>query len=73
MRPILSSFTTLDKRNHLLYSEPIVINKGRRLMDLTRKLALQDKMFYLCIAVAVAYSAFAIWTMYASIKLAGGL
>jgi hypothetical protein len=50
-----------------------VINKGRRLMDLTRKMALQDKMFYLCIAVAVAYSGFAIWTMYASIKLAGGL
>jgi hypothetical protein len=48
-----------------------VINKGRRLMDLTRKMALQDKMFYLCIAVAVAYSAFAIWTMYASLKLAG--
>lgn len=71
MLGILSSFTTLDKRNQVLYSRPTVNKRERRLSDLQKKLDLNDRLFYLCLIVAGAYCVFAIVTMYVSLKLSG--
>jgi hypothetical protein len=54
-----------------VYIGPIVITKGRRLMDLIKKMDTMDKMMWAAIGLAVVYCGWAVYIMYINIKMGG--